>query len=102
MDGFSMSILAKYPRRRNVDFNAINEAALALFPSLVRSWLPEGKICGSEWTALNPHRPDRSLGSFKVNLRNGKWCDFATGDRGGDPVSLAAYVFQTSQVEAAT
>jgi hypothetical protein len=27
--------------------------------------------------------------------------DFATGDKGGDPISLAAYVFGTSQVDAA-
>ena len=40
-------------------------------------------------------------GSFSVNLETGRWADFSTGDRGGDPVSLAAYVFGTSQVEAA-
>jgi hypothetical protein len=44
---------------------------------------------------------DRNLGSFKVNRFNGKWCDFATGDKGGDPVSLVAYVEGVSQLEAA-
>jgi hypothetical protein len=51
--------------------------------------------------ALNPKRPDRHLGSFRINLATGKWADFATGDRGGDPVSLAAYLFGLTQVEAA-
>ena len=51
--------------------------------------------------ALNPCRRDRSLGSFKVNRFNGRWCDFATGDKGGDPVSLVAYVEGVSQSDAA-
>jgi hypothetical protein len=38
---------------------------------------------------------------IRVNLRTGKWADFATGDRGGDPVSLAAFLFDLSQREAA-
>jgi len=33
--------------------------------------------------------------------RAGLWCDFATGDRGGDVISLAAYLFNLSQAEAA-
>jgi hypothetical protein len=54
-----------------------------------------------EWVARNPRRPDRRLGSFKVNLATGKWGDFATGEGGGDLVSLAAYVTALSQREAA-
>ena len=56
---------------------------------------------GKEIVALNPRRADRNLGSFKVNRYNGKWADFATGDKGGDPVSLVAYIADVSQVEAA-
>ena len=44
------------------------------------------------YVALNPTRNDRRPGSFKINIRTGRWCDFATGDRGGDPVSLVAYL----------
>ena len=62
-------------------------------PSLVRTWAPDGKMCGHEWQALNPTRPDKNPGSFSVNTRTGRWADFATGDKGGDPVSLAAYIF---------
>jgi hypothetical protein len=56
---------------------------------------------GHEWVARNPTRADRKPGSFRVNLRTGRWADFATGDAGGDPVSLAAYLSGTGQAEAA-
>jgi hypothetical protein len=84
-----------------IDFAKINRAALAAFPAILRRILPGGKRVGKEIVALNPHRADRNLGSFKVNRYNGKWADFATGDRGGDPVSLVAYVADVSQGEAA-
>jgi len=63
--------------------------------------LPDGKRLRHEWIALNPRRADRSPGSFSVNLQTGKWGDFAVGDTGGDVVSLAAYLFNTTQVDAA-
>jgi hypothetical protein len=37
----------------------------------------------------------------KINLRTGRWADFATDDRGGDPVSLVAFLEDVSQPEAA-
>jgi hypothetical protein len=48
-----------------------------------------------------PRRADKSPGSFSVNLKTGKWADFAVGDKGGDLISLAAYIFNTSQADAA-
>jgi hypothetical protein len=84
-----------------LDFDAINQAALAAFSAVLNRLLPRGKTVGRELVALNPRRPDRNLGSFKVNRFNGRWCDFATGDRGGDPVSLVAYLADVSQGEAA-
>ena len=96
-----MGLIAQYLRRDNVDFDAVNRAALPYLASLVKAWCPCGRMCGAEWVALNPTRPDKTLGSFSINVRSGKWCDFATGDKGGDPISLAAYVFQCRQSEAA-
>ena len=61
----------------------------------------DGKCVGAELVALNPRRGDRHPGSFKINRYNGRWADFATGDQGGDPVSLVAYLANVSQVEAA-
>ena len=63
--------------------------------------LPGGKLVGGEFVALNPRRADRHLGSFRVNLRSGKWADFACDARGGDIVSLCAYLQGCSQSEAA-
>ena len=84
-----------------VDFAAVNRAALGELPSLLRRWLPDGRVAGREYTARNPRRADRRPGSFKVNLDTGKWADFATDDRGGDVISLAAYLSGTGQADAA-
>jgi hypothetical protein len=86
---------------RPLDFGAINSAALAGLPSILRNWLPDGVIRGSEYIARNPTRFDRHPGSFKINMRTGRWADFSTGDRGGDVISLAAYLAGTGQAEAA-
>lgn len=86
---------------RRIDFDAVNRAALANLPDILSRWLPGGRVEGHEFIALNPRRPDRRLGSFKISMTTGKWADFATGDSGGDPVSLGAYLFSMSQGEAA-
>ena len=89
------------PRGQPIDFDAINKAALAAFPAVLARLLPGGKRVGAEIVALNPRRADRHLGSFKVNRYNGRWADFATGDKGGDPISLVAYLAGVSQGQAA-
>jgi hypothetical protein len=89
------------PRRGRINFARINAAALAVLPSLLRRWLPHGRVEGHEYVARNPTRSDQHSGSFCINLRNGRWADFATGDCGGDVVSLAAYLAGFSQSEAA-
>lgn len=84
-----------------IDFAAINQAALSRLPEILHRWLPDGHVVGGEYTARNPTRADRRPGSFKINIATGRWADFATGSRGGDPVSLAAYLAGVSQAEAA-
>tara|TARA_R110002153_G_scaffold170637_1_gene323499 strand:- start:601 stop:903 length:303 start_codon:yes stop_codon:yes gene_type:complete len=84
-----------------VDFYAVNCAALRELPALLRAWLPDGRLVHGEWIAKNPTRHDRHAGSFLINVHTGKWADFATGERGGDVVSLAAYLGGLSQLEAA-
>jgi hypothetical protein len=88
-------------QQNQIDFARVNRAALPYLPDLVRRWLPQGRLQGLEWVALNPTRADRSLGSFKINIVTGKWADFATGDRGGDIISLAAYIGSIGQGDAA-
>lgn len=84
-----------------VDFATVNRAALPALRALVERWLPGGRFEGAEYVARNPKRDDRTPGRFKVNVRTGRWADFASGDCGGDPVSLAAFVFGLTQPEAA-
>jgi hypothetical protein len=88
-------------KKHPLDFDSINRAALDALPAVLARVLPSGKAIHREWVALNPRRRDRNLGSFRVNRYNGKWADFATEARGGDPVSLVAYVEGVSQSEAA-
>ncbi len=86
------------PRER---FHRLNAMLLPQLPALVKQWLPAGRAAGAEWTALNPRRHDQRPNSFRVNLRSGRWADFATGEGGGDPVSLYAYLFTDGRQGAA-
>jgi hypothetical protein len=88
-------------QQRKIAFRRIAEAALPHADTIVIRWLPDGRREGNEWVARNPCRDDHRLGSFKINLRTGAWGDFATGDRGGDLISLGAYIFRLDQAEAA-
>ncbi len=91
-------------KTERIDFEAIaREARFSLRAVLVRI-LPGGRVVGRKYVALNPTRADRRLGSFKICIvgsRAGCWSDFATGDKGGDVISLVAYVENISQQEAA-
>lgn len=87
--------------QRDIAFPAIAESALCLSQSIVQRWLPDGKRHGFEWIARNPKRNDHRPGSFRINLTTGRWSDFATGDSGGDLISLAAYLFDLNQAQAA-
>jgi hypothetical protein len=88
--------------KSRVRYDVIGSRALRCLPLIVLRWLPEGRREGHEWVARNPTRADRHLGSFKINLRTGQWADFATGDKGGDVISLAAYLHGLSQSVAAS
>lgn len=88
-------------RRPSIDFSKIAEAALTHSQTIVERWLPDGRRDGREFVARNPKRADHKPGSFKINLATGKWGDFATGDRGGDLIALAAFLFDLRQDEAA-
>jgi putative DNA primase/helicase len=83
-----------------IDFEKINNVALANLESLCCEYL-EGKRSGRSFIALNPTRNDTSLGSFHIHLDKGNWIDFANGDKGGDPISLMAYIWGCSQGDSA-
>jgi putative DNA primase/helicase len=82
-----------------VNFRAVNAVALAHLPDLCRRLLPGGRLIGQEWTCGSLR--GQSGTSCKVNISTGRWADFATNEKGGDVVSLAAAVWRVSQREAA-
>jgi len=86
---------------RPMAFRRVVVTARANCAAIVTQWLPRGKRFGAEWCALDPRRSDRRIGSFRINLRTGAWADFAIDERGGDLISLAAYLFGLNQAEAA-
>ena len=93
--------MRKTGHHNRIDFQGIKQAAKGHEDALIRRILPHAIKKGGEYIALNPTRPDRNLGSFKINAYTFKWADFSTGDVGGDIISLWAYVRQVSQYQAA-
>lgn len=84
------------------DFRRVAAAALSRFDAVV-DWLGigGGKNQGREYLALNPTRADTKPGSFTINRDSGAWADFADDARGGDLVSLVAYLHGVKQGAAA-
>jgi hypothetical protein len=85
----------------SLSFRAINRAAINALRAVLGRLLPGGKTVGNEYVVRNPTRADRHAGSFRINVLSGRWADFATGDRGGDIISLVAYLEGVRQSEAA-
>ena len=84
-----------------IDFTQVKNSLQGYEEGIVRRLLPTGKKAGNEYIALNPTRNDKNLGSFRINTRTWKWADFAMGDRGGDIISLYAYIKGINQLTAA-
>jgi putative DNA primase/helicase len=79
----------------SIDFAAITKAALGRAPSILSEWMPDGRLGGKEFRAGTVNgKPGRS---FSVNIQTGEWADFATGEKGGDLVSLRAAMDGSSQ-----
>ena len=78
---------------KQLDFDAINKAALQRLPDLLKQWLPDGRLSGAYWVVKNPRRSDAEAGSFKIHMQTGKWGDFAIDAKGVGAISLGAYIF---------
>lgn len=89
------------PKYARIDFVTIRTVALRNAIAVCNRILPGGSVVGNEYVVRNPKREDRKAGSFKVNLRSGRWSDFATGERGGDLIALVAWRYDISQSKAA-
>lgn len=89
-------------RGGQLDFKQIAARALEQIEAICLHWLPAGKKAGPEWEIGDRHgTPGKSL---KVHLSGGKagmWSDFSTDDKGGDLVSLVAFVDGCTQLDAA-
>ncbi len=84
-----------------MNFEKLNLRVIPLSLQVLRQLLPNGTVQNQEYVALNPTRKDKHLGSFRINTISGKWADFATGDKGGDIISLWAYIKGVRQIDAA-
>lgn len=85
-------------RGARIEFDQLANALLDRADRLVPEWLPGGAKRGHEWTCGNLAGEKGT--SCSVNLTTGAWADFATGDKGGDLISLYAAIHGIGQGEA--
>ena len=85
----------------NINFSVVKNSLRGHEYTILLQLLPKGKKEGNEYVSLNPTRNDRNLGSFRINTTTWRWADFATNDRGGDIISLYAYIRGINQLSAA-
>jgi hypothetical protein len=88
-------------KQEKIDFKSLNQQLTPHIHTLLRQLLPDGILENHEYIPLNPTRDDKHRGSFRINTLTGKWADFATNDKGGDIISLWAYIEGISQTDAA-
>lgn len=84
---------------KGYDFPTLNARLLSQGEALLFHWFSDnGHVLAGEFCVGNL-RGDAGK-SLKVNLHSGVWCDFATGEKGADLISLYAAMHSLSQSEA--
>jgi hypothetical protein len=83
------------------DTHRVNAAALNKLPAIVKRWLPDGHMNAKYWVAKSPRGLVHHAAGLRVNLKDGRWRDYATGEAGADVISLAAFVGGSSNEDAA-
>src|SRR4051794_19140790 len=71
-----------------IPFDQIHAVSLAQAQRLLVDWFPHGKITGREFKVGSLQ--GEAGESLSVDLRSGKWKDFAAGDSGFDLIALRA------------
>jgi putative DNA primase/helicase len=71
-----------------LDFEGLANRLLTGVRELLPNWFPNGKFVGAEFHIGS--LAGEAGSSLKVNIRSGKWQDFATGEHGTDLISLYA------------
>ena len=79
-----------------INFDTLNKDLVNKIDSLLKNWFPNGTKIGGEYCIGD--LSGKAGNSLKINLSNGKWCDFATEDKGGDLISLYAAIHNLSQI----
>lgn len=82
-----------------IDYHAVNATLMQDAIGYVSAWLSGGKKVGKEWVCGDLFGGKGE--SLSVSLATGKWSDFATGEKGGDLVSLYAAINGLSMHESA-
>ena len=82
-------------------FVRVNSAALPYLTAILNRLGVTYHQAGQELQMLNPLRDDRNFGSFAINLKTGRWSEFATNESGSDVISLVAFLRGCRQIDAA-
>lgn len=82
-----------------IQFGALADALLQSIDRLVPAWLPSGEQQGHEYKCAD--LGGGKGGSCSVNMTNGKWSDFASGESGRDLLDLYAAIHGLSKGKAA-
>ena len=85
--------------QNKIDFKQLNSELLRDIMYYLPQWLPGGKMEGREYRCSNISGGKGK--SFSVNTETGVWADFASGEKGGDLISLYAATNKITQGEAA-
>lgn len=82
-----------------MNFEGLAAELLTRAGEMLTAWSPGGRIVGREYTAGGVRGGPGD--SFRCNIESGKWSDFATGESGGDLISLYAQVENIKNGDAA-
>ncbi|WP_417811825.1 hypothetical protein [Thalassospira alkalitolerans] len=81
-------------------FDEVKGAAAWRIERIARVWFSTPRKSGDVLSGKRPRGGDLLPNTFTVDLRTGSWEDLATGNSGKDIISLYAYVFGLTQIEA--
>lgn len=73
-----------------LDFQGLAAQLLQSAEAHLSNWLPAGKRRGNEYLCGDLYGSEGE--SLSINIATGMWADFATGDKGGDLISLYAAI----------
>jgi putative DNA primase/helicase len=75
-----------------INFEEIKENYKRNPLDILRQIISGGKCIGNDYVVINPTRDDKRPGSFRIDIKTGKYNDLATGDSGGDIIDLVKYI----------